>query len=87
MSLEDKIKNAEETMWPLTMGMSIGEAISKLRYELNKNNKMASAYAVAIETMRKYQKIQEIIKDWEDGRFSDVVGCLRVKAVLNGNDD
>ena len=43
--------------------------------------------AYAIDTMRKYQKIREIIKDWEDGRFSDVVGCLRVKAVLDGNDN
>jgi hypothetical protein len=41
--------------------MTISEAISKLRYELNKNNKMANAYAVAIDTMRKYQKIQEIL--------------------------
>lgn len=63
MSLQDKIKNAEETMWPLTMGMSIGEAISKLRYELH-NNKMASAYAVAVETMRKYQKIEQIYSDY-----------------------
>ena len=40
------------------------------------------AYDMSIEIMRKYQKIQEIIKDWEDGRFSDDVGCLRVKVVL-----
>ena len=61
MSLQDKIKNAEETMWPMTMGMSISEAISKMRYELNKNNKIANAYAVAIDTMQKYQKIEEIM--------------------------
>ena len=41
----------------------------------------------AIDRIQKYQEIQEIIKDWEDGRFSDTVGCLRVKAVLNGDDD
>ena len=42
---------------------------------------------MAIETMRKYQKIQEIIKNWKDGRFSDLLGCLRIKAVLDGNDE
>lgn len=36
----------------------------------------------AINIMHKYQKIQEIIKDWEDGRFNDGVGCIRVKVVL-----
>lgn len=73
MSLQDKIKNAEETMWPLTMGISIGEAISKLRYELNNNNKMANAYAVAIETMRKYQMMQA---DYEARLKADKVAML-----------
>ena len=41
----------------------------------------------AINIIRKYQKIQEIIKDWEDGRFSDGVGCLRVKVVLEDEND
>lgn len=41
----------------------------------------------ALDIINKYQKIREIIKDWEDGRFSDVVGCLRVKAVLDGKID
>ena len=45
------------------MGMTISEAISKLRYELNKNNKMANAYVMAIDIMRKYQKIEKIVAD------------------------
>ena len=69
------------------MGMTIDEAQTALgkerKYALHENKQ---AYDIAIETMRKYQKIEQIIKDWECGRFSDAVGCLRVKEVLNGND-
>ena len=36
----------------------------------------------ALDIINKYQKIQEIIKDWEDGRFNDCVGCLRVREVI-----
>lgn len=40
------------------------------------------------ELLSKYEKIKEIIKDWEDGRFSDAVGCFKISAVLeDGNDD
>ena len=89
MSLQDKIKNAEETMWPMTMGMSIGEAISKLRYELNNNNKMVSAYAVAIETMRKYQKIEELYDYWRSGKCEYTISCMENigKVLRDGNDD
>ena len=55
------------------MGMTISEAISKLRYELNKNNKMANAYAVAIDTMRKYQLMQA---DYENRLKADMVAIL-----------
>ncbi len=37
--------------------------------------------------IKNLKPLAEIIKDWEDGRFSDAVGCLRVKVVLDGNDD
>lgn len=46
------------------------------------------AKSVAIETMRKYQKIEQIVTDWEKGRFSDGVFCIRVKEVVeDGNVD
>ena len=82
------------------MGMSIDingsiKELSKWRKNLNYDNGdycygddiTRRSLDVAIETMRKYQKIEEIYSDWNDGRFSDAVFCLRVKAVLNGNDD
>ena len=71
------------------MGMTFDEALdhlytysSTLGSGQTTQDEHEEAKKVAIATMRKYQKIQEIIKDWEDGRFSDDVGCLRVKVVL-----
>lgn len=68
------------------MGMTISEAISKLRYELNKNNKMANAYTVAIDTMHKYQKIQEIIDDYE-GEGWERIAVSDIREVLKDGDD
>ena len=64
------------------MGMTIDEAITWLNTDDYESKGFADATSVAIETMRKYQKIQEIMKDWEDERFSDGVGYLRVRAVI-----
>ena len=47
--------------------------MSDNRYELNKNNKMANAYAVAIDTMRKYQLMQA---DYENRLKADMVAML-----------
>ena len=70
------------------MEMTIEKHLTQLKkLKSFHNGSYGASINFAIETMHKYQKIQEIIKDWEDGRFSDVVGCLRVKAVLDGNDD
>lgn len=75
------------------MGMTIDEAMNHIKYGIIEGNYPlprdlgVEACNIAIDTMRKYQKIEQIIKDWEDGRFSDAVGCLRIKAVLDGNDD
>ena len=40
-----------------------------------------------LPALRKLKKIEEIIADWENGKFSDAVGCLRVKAVLENGED
>lgn len=69
------------------MGMTIDKTIEFFNGLECHTPQAKDAIDVAIDTMQKYQKIQEIIKDWEDGRFSDAVGCLRVKVVVeDGND-
>ena len=75
------------------MGMTIEEATTRYKnnaeYERTHGNLQGCLeFRQLAEWLEKLQKIQEIIKDWEDGRFSDAVGCLRVKAVVeDGNDD
>jgi hypothetical protein len=46
------------------MGMSIDEAITWLNTDDYESKGFADATSVAIETMRKYQKIEEIIDNW-----------------------
>lgn len=65
MSLQDKLKNAEETMWPLTMGVTTEKAMEQLLDIMNSMPDDAcgdwiSSIAYAIDTMRKYQKIEDI---------------------------
>ena len=56
------------------MGMTIDEAVKHMaqaRYDYceyweETKNDTTIAYDVAIETMRKYQKIQNIVKAWND---------------------
>ena len=54
------------------MGMTIGEAI---RYYEDKNvvltEEEALANTIAIATMRKYQKIEEIVDKWNWGIYDD----------------
>lgn len=71
------------------MGMTIDESITELEKARDSiepclflDEAIDQSMKTAIEVMRKYQKIEQIIKDWEDGRFNDDVGCLRVKVVL-----
>lgn len=52
------------------MEMTIEEEIDELEYLKIQNSQLVSL-DVAIETMRKYQKIKNIICKWEDGLFDD----------------
>lgn len=92
MSLQDKIKNAEETMWPLTIGMTTQKAIEHLLDIMDSMPDDAcgdwrDSLAYAIDTMRKYQKIQEIIDDYE-GEGWERIAISDIREVMdNGNDD
>lgn len=95
MGIEDKIKNAEVTLWPFGMGMSIEEAINYLiapkiaSTEVTPEmQKQLDAHAVAIDTMRKYQKIERILKSLDDGEISYPQMAYYLREVLeDGNDD
>lgn len=46
--------------------------------------------AYAIETMRKYQKIQEIVKSWEGDTWTDGISedCMeKISEVMEGEND
>lgn len=90
MSLQDKIKNAEVTLWPFGMGMTIEEAMNYLiapkiaSTEVTPEmQKQLDAHAIAIDTMRKYQKIQEIYERFQkDGNYYHHMAWLDVMEVL-----
>ena len=73
------------------MGMTIEKAI---KYYENKNvvltEEEALANTLAINTMRKYQKIQQILSDWTNDDFVGMSDYWmgRIKEVIeDGNDD
>lgn len=73
------------------MGMTIEKAI---KYYENKNvvltEEEALANTLAINTMRKYQKIQQILSDWTNDDFVGMSDYWmgRIKEVVeDGNDD
>ena len=68
------------------MGMTIDEAIKQLETYTILCGKYKAAYDLAVDTMRKYQKIEEIVND----RYRDPVSKTLdevIKVVEDGNDD
>ena len=71
------------------MGMAIDEAIKgveKRILPIFDNDADHKALDMAIDTMRKYQKIAEIVKAWNDNNSFD--SMIQINEVIeNGNDD
>jgi hypothetical protein len=69
------------------MGMTIDEAIEIINHYLDyPKEEVRKALLVAIETMRKYQKIEEIVKAWNDMNSFD--SMLKISEVLeDGRND
>lgn len=68
------------------MGMAIDDAIAWLNTDDYESKGFADATSIAIDTMRKYQKIQEIIANWNNEKINNIICCLDIKEVLeNGN--
>ena len=70
------------------MGMAIDEAIPKIQFvrnALNDDTGIAKAYDIAIDTMHKYQKIEQILKDIP---YGGEVTVRRIQEVIeDGNVD
>ena len=78
------------------MGMSIDEAINTLEYIKNNPTNDVDAqllpeaielFNTAIDTMRKYQKIQEIVARWKVDTWTDGVSydCMaQINEVIDG---
>lgn len=68
------------------MGMTIDRAIEVIEY-LKTNNSQLESLDVAIDTMRKYQKIMQIVNS-KTTRLSYEVGFKQIKGVLeDGNNN
>lgn len=66
------------------MGMSIDKAIPKIQFirnALNDDMEIAKAYDLAIEVMRKYQKIEHIVKAEIPYKLVEIE-----KVIKDGND-
>ena len=69
------------------MGMKIDEAIKQLETYTIPCGRYKEAYDFAIDTMRKYQKIEQIVKEWGDsGLLQNQLYKLIREVVEDGND-
>ena len=69
------------------MGMTIDEAIVWLNTDDFESKGFADATSVAMDTMHKYQKIEEIIKDTPYGCDCDDAVRRIQEVIEDGNDD
>jgi len=74
------------------MGMTIDEAIHDTEvmkeYLECRNEARAEGLGVAIETMRKYQKIADLYDYWRSGKCEYTVSCMEnIGKVLRGRND
>lgn len=70
------------------MGMSIDEAITWLNTDDYESKGFADATSVAINTMRKYQKIQEIFDRYDKGELThNMFGLLVGEVIEDGKID
>ena len=73
------------------MGMSIDEAIGLLERGSQYNyydsaEDFCKAYDMAIDTMRKYQKIEQLIADYEEYKW-ERIDVKDIREIIDGNDD
>lgn len=69
------------------MGMTIDTAITVLGM-VEAHGICIEAKDIAVETMRKYQHITEIVEAWKADTDLDSYDCMAdIEGVLNGNDD
>lgn len=69
------------------MGMTIDEHITQLKkLKSFHNGSYGASINYALDTMRKYQKIEQIVKAWNDMNSFDSMYQIS-KVVKNGNDD
>ena len=72
--------------WRKKMGMTIDNAITWLNTDDFESKGFADATSIAIDTMRKYQKIQEIAEQLK-GLSIDEMSYVefRIREILDGN--
>ena len=69
------------------MEITLEEAIRQLEHYTIPCGKYKAAYDMAIETMRKYQKIEQIYEEWnKPNHFSYNNAMQAIGEVLDGND-
>ncbi len=76
------------------MGMSIDEAIRRIDYHNYIHQRrepraiyITEAFRIATSTMRKYQKIENIVNAWDDDENAMIL-AHKIKEVIGyGNDD
>lgn len=71
------------------MRMAISEAIKQLTTYTIPCGKYKKAYDMAIDTMRKYEKIEQIIEVWHQDIFAKDFECIAevAEVVENGKND